>query len=623
MTFRLHRRALLVCALVGTLAPLAARAGQDQAQDPVTARLRTDLTFLASDACEGRGPGTAGIDKAADYIAAAFKAAGLKGGMPDGSFFQPFTVRGSPELGKDVGVTLRGPDGQTVTLKLGDDFQPMGLSGTGTAEAPVVFAGFGVTSEKPAYDDYKDVDVAGKVVLMIRKAPRYGDEKHPFADDQTVQQIAALATKLANAEKHKAAAVILVNDAGEKDDALMDFGYSAFGSPVRIPAAHVKRSTADTMLKAALDKPLADVEKAIEADLKPQSAPLKGWTAKVAVTVERKTIPVKNVVGVLEGSGPLANETVVIGAHYDHLGHGGRGTGSLAGRAKAIHHGADDNASGTTALIELARRFGAPPPREEGGVGVRRLVFIAFSGEEMGLLGSQFYADHPLFPLATTTAMINLDMVGRLAEDPDTHQGKLEVGGTGTAKEFDALIDKVNAKYGFALKKSKSGVGPSDHTSFYLKGVPVFFFFTGLHKQYHRPTDTVDLINFAGMRKVTNLVEELARYLATESARPEYVKGVGNPFGGGAGRGNVPRLGFMPGNYDDEADGVLIGSVTKDGPADKGGLKDGDRIMAVAGSPVKNMTAYMDVMMKQKRGQPVEVTVLRKGERLTLKVTPQ
>jgi Zn-dependent M28 family amino/carboxypeptidase len=596
-----------------------ALATEDRAEAPVVARMRADLAFLASDACEGRGPGTAGIDKAADHVAATFKAAGLTGAMPDGSFFQPFTVRGSPELGKNVAASVRGPDGRTTTFTLGDEFQPLGLSGTATAAAPVVFAGYGITSEKPTYDDYHGLDAAGKIVLLIRKTPRYGDEKNPFGDDQTVQQLAALATKLSTAEKHKAAGVILVNDASEKDDALMDFGYSAFGGAAAIPAVHVKRSVADTMLKSALGKSLADVEKAIDADLTPQSAPLPGWTAKVAVSIERKQIPVKNVVGVLPGVGPLANETVVIGAHYDHLGYGGRGSGSLAGREKAIHHGADDNASGTTAIIELARRLGAEPNRQG-----RRLVFVAFSGEEMGLFGSRYYVEHPPFPLDTTVAMINLDMVGRLAPDADTGQGKLEVGGTGTAKEFDALIDKLNGKYGFALKKSKSGVGPSDHTSFYLKGVPVFFLFTGLHKQYHRPTDTVDLINFAGMRKIVDLAEELARSVAAEAPRPEYVKGVGgNPFGGGSGRGNVPRLGFMPGNYDEDADGVLIASVTKDGPADKGGVKDGDRILAVAGEPVKNMTAYMTVMGKQKRGQPVEITVQRKGERVTLTVTPQ
>ncbi|HEY1380570.1 MAG TPA: M28 family peptidase [Gemmataceae bacterium] len=598
------------------LIPIALTVRADTADDPSVARMRADLTFLASDACEGRGPGTAGIDKAADYIAAAFKAAGLRGAMPDGDFFQPFTVRGNPALVPGAAVVVAGPD-STAQLKAGDDFQAIGLSGSGSAFGPIVFAGYGISCEKPAYDDYHGIDVAGKVVLLIRRAPRYGEKDHPFADDQTVQQHAALQTKIKNAEKHKAAAVILVNDAGEKDDALMEFGYSAFGAAAEIPAVQVTRLWADRMLKATMDKSLADIEKSIAKDMTPASGPLTRLSAKVAVTVERRKMPVKNVVGVLDGAGPLANETVVIGAHYDHLGYGGRGSGSLAAGTKAIHHGADDNGSGTTALIELARRFGADKERQG-----RRLVFIAFAGEELGLLGSKHYVDHPLFPLETTVAMVNMDMVGRLADDPKSGKGKLEVGGTGTAKEFDALIDGVNAKYGFDLKKNKAGVGPSDHTSFYLKGVPVFFLFTGLHRQYHRPTDTVDLINFPGMKRVADLAEDLTRRLAAETPRPEYVKGVGSMFQGG-GRMSVPRIGFMPGDYSDEAEGVLVGSVTKDGPAAKGGMKDGDRIVAVAGEPVKNMTMYMTVMGKHKKNEPVEITVDRKGEKVKLTVTPQ
>jgi hypothetical protein len=603
---RLSIALLLLCCLV-------VRA--DTTQKPVATRMRADLTFLASDACEGRGPGTLGIDKAADYIAAAFRVAGLHGAMPDGSFFQPFTVRGSPTLEPGAEVNLAGPDVETKRLVLKDDFQIIGLSGSGTTTAPVVFVGYGITCPEPSFDDYHGVDVAGKVALIIRRAPRYGDKDHPFADDQTMQQHAALQTKIANAAKHKASAVLLVNDGSERDDPLMEFGYAS-GAAGSIPAAQIKRSFADAMLKSTVGKSLAELEQAIAKDLTPAGAALRGWTATVSATIERKKIPVKNVVGVLDGAGPLAEESIVIGAHYDHLGYGGTGTGSLAGGTKAIHHGADDNASGTTTIIELARRFGGDKSRAG-----RRLVFIAFSGEEMGLLGSKNYVDHPLFPLDSTVAMVNLDMVGRLAADPNTGKGKLEVGGTGSAKQFDALIDKVNATAGFEVKKNKAGVGPSDHTSFYLKGVPVFFLFTGLHRQYHKPTDTVDLINFQGMERIADLAETLVRQLSTETTRPEYVKGQGSLFSGG--RMSVPRLGFMPGNYNDDADGVLIGSVTKGGPADKGGVKDNDRIIAVAGEPIKNMTTYMLAMGKQKKNQPVEVTVVRDGKQLKLTVTPE
>jgi hypothetical protein len=245
----------------------------------------------------------------------------------------------------------------------------------------------------------------------------------------------------------------------------------------------------------------------------------------------------------------------------------------------------------------------------------------------MGLLGSQHYAEHPIFPLKSTVAMINLDMVGRLAPDPETQKGKLDVGGTGSAKSFNALIDELNAKYDFKLRKSAAGIGPSDHTSFFLKGVPVFFFFTGLHKEYHRPTDVVDLINFEGMNKIVDMVEELARGLWTAETRPEFVKVGGSfqvggiPRDGPSGRG--PSIRFMPGNYDDDAGGAQVASVTKDGPADKAGIRDGDLIVEVAGTPVKNMTAYTAEMRKQKAGHPVEMTIARKGERIKVTVTPE
>jgi len=217
--------------------------------------------------------------------------------------------------------------------------------------------------------------------------------------------------------------------------------------------------------------------------------------------------------------------------------------------------------------------------------------------------------------------MVNLDMVGRLKDDADG-KPRLEVGGTGTAKEFNDLLDRLNGKSAFALHKNSAGVGPSDHTSFYIKGVPVFFFFTGLHREYHKPTDTADLINYPGLARVTDFVENLARHLATEPKRPEYVKGMSGTFSGGSGLSG-PRLGFMPGDYGDDAGGVLVASVNKGGPAEKGGIQDGDLIVEIAGKPIKNMAAYMIVRNSMKRGEPVEITVQRKGERVKVTVTPQ
>jgi Zn-dependent M28 family amino/carboxypeptidase len=604
LTFPSRLLPLLAAAL------LAGSARAAEADASVT-RMKKDLYFLASEECEGRGVETQGINKAADHIAATFKELGLKPALPDGTYFQPFGIPGAAKLGAPNSLVLKGPLGQEIAPPVTKQFSVSGLTGKGKASAPLVFVGYGITTD--AYDDYKGIDAAGKIVVVLRRTPRFESKEAPFPD---TQQHAALQTKVTNAETHKAAAIVFVSDRGSAgaDDPLMPFDYARGGGAASVPTVHIKRALADRLL-ASLDTSVADVEKAIDADLKPRSSELKGWTATVETTVERKEIAAKNVIGVLEGKGPLANETVVIGAHYDHLGRGERG--SLARGSTAVHYGADDNGSGTTAVLELARRFAAMKDREG-----RRLVFMTFSGEERGLLGSRHYCQHPAFPLKDTVAMINLDMVGRLRDDPKTKKGKLEVGGLGSAKSFEALGDELNKKYDFDVKKTRSGVGPSDHTSFYLKGVPVFFFFTGMHPEYHRPTDKPDTINFEGMKKVVDMVEELTTRLATEKQRPEYVASKSPAPGTGSPRG-VPTIRFMPGDYDDDqSNGVLVGGVIPGGPAAQGGLKEGDWIVAIAGQPVKNMAGYMKVMGGQKAGAPVEFTVKRNDKQVALKVTP-
>jgi hypothetical protein len=394
---------------------------------------------------------------------------------------------------------------------------------------------------------------------------------------------------------------------------------------------------------------LADLESGIDRELHPRSVPLTGWSAHLNEQVERSSITVKNVIGYLDGSGPLATESIVLGAHYDHLGFGGMG--SLSGLKKpTIHPGADDNGSGTTTIMELARRFGQMPNR----IG-RRLVFMTFSGEESGLLGSEYYCKHPLFPLSETAAMINLDMVGRLRlvkegmwpevlaclnlpeigsipgvapltvllqdsqKDWYSPKEKLIVQGTATAKNFDVLLRQLNQKFDFKLSKLPGGIGPSDHSSFYAKRIPVFFFFTGDHNDYHRPGDTADKINVTGMKKVADLVEELAERLMQTLDRPQFLKAVEPPqqrYGG------IPRLGVMP-SYGDSGEGVLLSGVSDGGPASKAGLKEGDRIVEIAGKPVRDINAYMGVLATQKRGSAIDIAVVREGRKLMIKITPE
>jgi hypothetical protein len=541
--------------------------------------------------------------------------------MEDGSYFQPFTMPGAlaglkTELGKPNTLALSGPDGHELPLKLKEDFIPLGLSATAKVSGGLVFAGYGITTDKGEYDDYKGLDVAGKIVVVLRRTPADGPN-NPI-EGGTQGPHAGLVTKILTAEQHKAAAVLFVNDASQikAGDPLMDFEYTSRDQgSTKLPAAHLRRDLADAMLRSGLGKTLREVEQAMDKDYKPVVGPLEGWTATVEANVKRVTLNVKNVVGVLEGAGPLARETVIIGAHYDHLGLGGPGSLARGLKQPEIHHGADDNASGTTTMIELARRFGAMKDRQG-----RRLVFMAFSGEESGLLGSAYYCKNPIFPLADTVAMLNLDMVGRMSKDSSSEKDKLLVEGSGTAKNFEELLDTLNKKYDFKMVRRPGGSGPSDHASFYAKKIPVLFYWTGDHPDYHRPSDTSDKINVEGMKKVADIAEETATVFAQTKDRPEYVKVASSSTGRPT--GSVPRIGFQP-SYGDDDDGVIMQVVSEGGPAAKAGLKDGDRIVEVAGKPVKNMEAYMSVMGGRKKGDPVDFTILRAGNKMTVTVTPE
>ncbi len=598
----------VVCFLFGLL--VAAPLWADEAAE---VRLKKDVTFLASDECEGRGVGTKGLDKAAEYVAAQFAQAGLKPGGPGGSFFQPFPFNRGSALDGPATLALHGPLGQTIKLKAGSDFQVSGLSGSGQVSAPVVFAGFGVTAPSIGYDDYAGLDVKGKIVLVLRKVPRSSNKALPF-DGPRKDQHAEMETKQAFAAINGAAAVIMVNDATElaDGDKLVPYNQTVrVATAFSLPFVQIRRALAEEMFTASAGQGLREVEQAIDRDLKPRSTALPGWKATLDVKVKRTELAVKNIVGVLDGSGPLANETLVIGAHYDHLGYGG--AGSRSPNVKAIHHGADDNGSGTTSLMELARRFGSDKDRQG-----RRLVFIAFTAEESGLIGSRFYCRRsPLFALKDTVAMVNLDMVGRLRTDDKTGKDKVLIEGSGTARNFDNMLESLNP--GFQLSKKPGGNGPSDHDSFYSQGIPVVFLWTGYHEDYHKPSDTADKINVKGMARIVDYAQKIITQLATDSQRPEYVA-IAPTFTPGAARG--PRLGIMP-DYEAEKPGIVVSAVGKGGPAEQGGLKAGDLIVDIAGRPVTNMNTYMAVMAQQVAGQAIDVSVVRDGKKLLLKVTPQ
>jgi hypothetical protein len=616
---------VLVVATPGFAKPPAADAAAIE-------RMRKDLFFLAGPECEGRGVGTAGLDRAADYVAAAFKEAGLRPALPDGSYFQPFTMNGFPEIEGPSTLTFRGPDGEKVAPRYDEDFTVTGYSSGGKTSGGLVFVGHGITAPNLKYDDYAGVDAKGKWVIVIRNTPR-PDKKGDGRFDTAFppghdSPYAALRLKIDTAVENKAAGILFVSDPtiAEKADRLIRFDDHKYADiSARLPVLHIKRAAASKLLSAALGKTLEQLESAIDADLKPQSAELKGWTAAAEVNVLRKQIAVNNVVGVLDGSGPLADETVVIGAHYDHLGYG---SGPLsAGGSSAqgkIHYGADDNASGTTGLMEIARHFGSMPERRG-----RRLVFIAFTGEERGLFGSKYYCDHPIFPLEKTAAMVNLDMIGRLRPGAGdwlglTTKPRMVVYGTGTGSTFDETIDAAESRFGLKILKVPGGIGRSDHESFYRKKVPVLFLFTGLHSEYHKPTDTPDKIDVKAMTTVVSLTENLVLDLATALAKPRYREqsgGFDDPLNPTPPRPGV-ALGVRPDYAYQGGDGMRIDGVTTGRAAEKAGMKDGDVIVEIDGVPVRNVYGYMAALNGKKPGDLLRVVVLRAGKKLSLKVVP-
>jgi hypothetical protein len=570
-------------------------------------RLQSHVDFLASPKMKGRAAGTPENDRAAEYIARAFSQAGLQPAYGK-SFFQPFRVTVGAGLGKNnQAITHAG--GEARPLKLHQDYVPLNLSDNGTERLSLVFAGYGITADEFKYDDYLHLDVAGKAVIVLRHEPQEDDEKSPFAGRE-LTTYSQVVNKAINARNHGARAMILVNDPvphPADEDALVKFGTLAGPENAGLLLIHASRATVDAWF-APSGKPLAQLQQAIDEKLAPQSFYVPEVAVEISVDIQRRTAQTRNVAAVLRGSGPLAEEAIVIGAHYDHLGLGERN--SLApSQIGKVHHGADDNASGTAALLEIARTLAAQREQLQ-----RSVIFVAFSGEELGLLGSVHYTKEPPWPLDRTAAMINLDMVGRPRDN------KLYVGGIGTSPAFREIVERANAS-GFQLSYSESGYGSSDHQSFYIKNIPVVFFFSGLHADYHKPSDTAERIQSADHARVAELALRTAESLASLAERPQFVRvqEPQRPVSGAGGQGYGAYFGSIP-DMGEEVEGVRFADVRDGSPAAQAGLKAGDVLVEFAGKPVKNLYDFTYALRAHKPGEEVAVTVLRGSERLTVTV---
>jgi aminopeptidase YwaD len=554
------------------------------------------LSFLASDELKGRGTGTPEIDKASEYLAGYFKKLGLQ---PKGEkgYFQKFKVTTDIKLKKNNSLIVR-VNSQEIIFNLKENYQPTGFSGIGSAEGELVFAGYGIEAEDLGYNDYADIDLKDKIALILRYSPEGDkpDTKFGFKIQSNF--------KVSAAKNKGAKAVILFTGPNTvENDKLISLVPDPAAMNAGIPVVSISTDKAKEIFeKAGLN--LLDIQKEIDSTQKSKSFKIENSYAKVSVELEPIVKETRNVIAFLEGNDPqLKNEIVVIGAHYDHLGMGGRGS-LAASKEPQIHNGADDNASGTSGVLELAEYFSSHKDQMK-----RSILFILFSGEELGLLGSKHFVDNPTVPLNQIVAMINMDMIGRLNEN------RLTVYGTGTSPKWKPLLNKLNADSIFKYNFIDGGFGPSDHSSFYSKNIPVLFFFTGTHQDYHKPSDDVDKINFLGMEKVLNLVSGVVTDLVTNPEKIEFTKVQGEAPQQGRRMNIRVYVGTIP-DYSEQVEGFKIAGVNDGSPAEKAGLKAGDIIIKFGDKPVKNIYDYMYAMQGYKPGDEVEVIILRNGQEL-------
>ena len=571
-------------------------AGSAHAADgvvPNAAWLLDQVKILTAPETEGRGSGTAGADRAARHIAAVFQGAGLAPGGDAGSYLQAFSVPTGVRLGAANSLAVIAPVARSLSLSR--DFMPLAVSTDGSETGDLAFAGYGITAPDLGYDDYAGLDVRGKIVLVLSQEPRPADPSSPFRHP-TAYHYSQRSHKIINAREHGARAIIIAVHPGVGTDALPEL--AGVSQPLGIVAVGATRAGADALLSPAGMR-LAELSESIDRSLAPRSLSLPGTRVRIEVSLVRDRAPAANVVAVLPGADArLAREAIVIGAHYDHLGRGGEG--SLApDQTGAVHPGADDNASGTAAVMALARAFASAPRAP------RTLVFAAFAGEEMGLLGSTHFVRAPPSHSATTVLMVNLDMVGRLRD------GKVHVGGVDSGDTLRTWV--TDAARGLALTPELRGdpFGPSDHIAFYAAGVPVVFLFTGAHGDYHRPTDTWDKLNPQGLELVTAFTARIVAAAAGAAAAPAYVRAQPAPGGEPRRRGYGPVFGVVPDFGESAEPGARISGVRPGSPAEKAGMRAGDIIVQFAGVTVKTLDDLTFALRGQRAGQRVEIVVVR------------
>lgn len=565
------------------------------------------IKYLASDKLEGRFPGTEGGKLAMDYISKEFKNYNLTP-AGDSGYIQRLDMIVGMQLGNPNNFSIKSGTVET-NFAIDKDFIPIGFSSNGKVSGELVFVGYGISAPELKYDDYKDkngntIDVTGKILIMMRYSPSANDMKNNSFNKYEESRF-----KSALARDNKAAGILLITGPTSDDkDNLIPLKFDNVMQSTGIPIINIKREIIEKIFKENnLD--LTKIQKDIDDSKMQNSFVIPNANALIEVTLEQVKAKTGNVLGFIEGNdSKLKNEVIVIGAHYDHLGWG-TSNSLYDGKEKKIHHGADDNASGSAGVMEIAQKLSANKDKLK-----RSVLLMCFTGEEEGLIGSAYFTNSDLFKKYNIVTMVNMDMVGRLNEN------KLIVYGIKTSPIWNDLFGSINKNYNFNLTLNPDGYGPSDQSSFYSKNIPVLFFFTGLHSDYHKPSDTYDKINSEGEAKVLKMVYEVVEDIDTLSKKPEFTKVVESSEKKEETGPVRVYVGTIP-DFSSNEEGYKISGVSPDSPAEKGGIQAGDLMIKFAGRDVKNIYDYTAALGEHKPGEEVEVVLMRNNEQVTVKVT--
>jgi len=556
------------------------------------------IRYLSHKDRVGRYPGTRGSKDAISYLIRQFKSFGVKPGGENESFVQPFNITDGIELGKNNSMIIDGN-----SLVTGQDYMPLWFSGNETVSASAVFTGYGfsINEKEIKWNDYSGLDVAGKWVIVMRHSPERNNQHSLYAPHSGLHK------KMLIARDKGAIGIIYVSQI--EDDDLYPLKYRPGFSNAGIPAIHLSNEMADKLFKV-VGQTRKNVQNKMNKSLKTLSFNLP---VNIIASVELNPVQTRaaNVVGLIQsGNRKYRNEYVVVGAHFDHLGMGGAGTGSRKPDTTGIHSGADDNASGTSGLLEIAHKLVSQKSRLK-----RSVMLVGFDAEEKGLLGAKYFVENPLIDLQNIVTMINLDMIGRMKDSSIT------VGGVGTSPMFEPLLKKESIGRNFTINMTKPGYGPSDHAAFYTNDIPVLFFFTGFHSEYHTPDDSWKLINLKGEKEILDLVYDITFHISRIPEKPLFTEA--GPKEGRMQRNTKFKVtfGIVP-SYGSTKKGLEVDGISKtDGPAAKAGIVKGDVIKSMDGKSINDIYEFMDRLEKLEPGMTITVLIDRNGTDIELPVT--